>query len=136
MGYLGMYTFQAYLFSYLLVYSNLSVAAATNVLVVQPFVSTFGVLGSGFILKYLGRPKWIIVAGYCLNTLGMGLTYGYRDASVRIAPLLTAQGLFGLGQGIVYTIQTAMQASVGEPCMFLHQARFCTFRATSLMCNF
>jgi hypothetical protein len=131
-----MYTFQAYLFSYLVVYSNLSVAAATNVLVIQPFVSTFGILGSGFILKYFGRPKWIIVAGYCINTLGMGLTYGYRDASVRIAPILTAQGLFGLGQGIVYTIQTAMQASVGEPCMYFHQVRFWIFLATSLIGNF
>lgn len=123
MDYAGMYTFQSYLFAYLLVDSNLSVAAATNVLVIQPFMSTFGVLGSGFILKYLGRPKMIIVSGFCVNVLGMGLTLGYRNASVRIAPLLVAQGLFGLGQGIVYTVQTAMQASVDEPCKHLHWAR-------------
>jgi predicted MFS family arabinose efflux permease len=135
MGYLGMYTFQSYLFPYLLVDSNLSVAAATNVLVIQPFCSTFGVMGSGFILKYLGRPKWIIVAGFCVNTLGMGLTLGYRDASVRIAPLLVGQGLFGLGQGIVYTIQTAMQASVGEPCKLLHQVRILSFISRSLSRN-
>lgn len=117
MGYLGMYTFQAYIFSYLLVACNLSVAAATNVLIVQPFCATFATMGAGFILKYRGRPKWIIVAGFCVNVLGMGLTLRYRDASVRIAPLIVGQGLFGIGQGMVYTIQTAMQASVGEPCM-------------------
>lgn len=112
-----MYTFQAYIFSYLLVACNLSVAASTNVLIVQPFCATFGIMGAGFILKYQGRPKWIIVSGYCVNVLGMGLTLRYRDASVRIAPLIVGQGLFGVGQGIVYTIQTAMQASVGESCM-------------------
>lgn len=124
MDYLSVYSFQAYLFSYAVVYSNLSVAAATNVLVIQPFCSTFGVLGSGIILKYFGRPKWIVVGGYCVNVLAMGLTYGYRDASSRIAPLLVAQGLYGLGQGIVYTVQTAMQASVAEPCMLIPKSRF------------
>lgn len=117
MDYVSMYSFQSYFFIYMIVYSNISVAAATNVGVIQPFVATFGLLGSGFLLKYLGRPKWIIIAGFCVNILGMGLTLAYRDASRRIAPLLTAQGIFGLGQGMIYPVQTAMQASVNEECM-------------------
>ncbi|EXJ89926.1 hypothetical protein A1O3_02993 [Capronia epimyces CBS 606.96] len=129
MAYLGMYTFQSYLFAYLVVDSNLSVAAATNVLVVQPFVATFGMIGSGLILKYWGRPKWVIVAGFCVNVLGMGLTLRYRDASVHIAPLIVGQGLFGLGQGMVYTIQTAMQASVPETSMAQVTALYTTLGA-------
>lgn len=118
MNYISMYSYASYLFIYLIVYSNMSVAAATNVGVIQPFVASFGLLGSGFLLKYLGRPKWIIVAGFGVNTLAMGLTFAYRDASTRIAPILTAQGLFGLGQGMTYAVQTAMQASVDEACMY------------------
>lgn len=113
-NYVGLYILQSYLILYELVAANLSANAATNINVLIPFSASLGQVCAGLLVKYINRYKWLVVSGYGLIVLGMGLTYRYIDGHRHMPPLIVAQLILGVGQGIANTTQFGMQAAVSE----------------------
>ncbi len=113
-NYIGLYILQSYIISYELVAANLSVNAATNVFVLIPFAGSLGQIGAGLLVKYTKRYKYVVVAGYGVIVLGMGLTYRYIDGHGQMAKLVVSQLILGIGQGMAMTTQFGMQAAVSQ----------------------
>ncbi|CAK7205700.1 hypothetical protein SEUCBS139899_008479 [Sporothrix eucalyptigena] len=113
-NYAGLYLLQSYLLYYEMVAADLSVNAATNLYMLIPFGGSLGQFLSGFVVKYLKRYKWVVVSGYAMIVLGMGLSYKYIDAHGHMAPLVVAQLIAGLGAGVIATTQFGIQASVSQ----------------------
>ena len=113
-NYVGLYILQSYIIIYELVAANLSVNAATNVFVLIPFAGSLGQIGAGLVVKYIKRYKYVVVAGYAVIVLGMGLTYKYIDGHGQMAKLVVSQLILGIGQGMAMTTQFGMQAAVSQ----------------------
>ena len=94
--------------------ADLSVNAATNIYMLIPFGGSVGQFGSGFLVKYVKRYKWIIVSGYAVIVLGMGLSYKYINGHGQMPQLVVSQLIMGIGAGIVATTQFGIQASVSQ----------------------
>jgi hypothetical protein len=113
-NYAGLYLLQSYLLYYEMVAANLSVNAATNIYVLIPFAGSVGQVGAGLVVKYLKRYKWVVVFGYGMVVLGMGLTYRYVNGHGHMPQLVISQLILGIGQGVVMTTQFGVQASVTQ----------------------
>ena len=113
-NYSGLYILQSFITMYELVAANISVKAATNISILIPFAGSLGQIGAGILVKFIKRYKWIVVSGYALIVLGMGLSYRYIDGHGQMAKLVVSQIILGLGQGMVMTTQFGMQAAVRD----------------------
>lgn len=113
-NYIGLYILQSYIIIYQLIAANLTVKAATNVFVLIPFAGSLGQIGAGIVVKYIKRYKYVVVAGYGVIVLGMGLTYRYIDGHGQMAKLVVSQLILGIGQGMAMTTQFGMQAAVSQ----------------------
>ncbi|KAL1895507.1 hypothetical protein Sste5346_005316 [Sporothrix stenoceras] len=125
-NYSGLYLLQSYLLYYLLVAANLSVNAATNMFILIPFSGSVGQVLAAFVVKYLQRYKWVVVSGYALIVLGMGLSYRYIDAVGHMPQLVVSQIITGLGAGVIATTQFGIQASVRQADMATATALYTT----------
>lgn len=93
--------YNPYYMPWLLVCKGLSVTAATNAsatLSVSYIVTT---IIAAFIIRYTRRVKPCIVAGSCIYTLGLGLTYHYRQPDVPLAKFIVTQAVEGIGNGLL-----------------------------------
>jgi MFS family permease len=93
--------YNPYYMPWLLVCKGLSVTAATNAsatLSVSYIVTT---IIAAFIIRYTRRVKPCIVAGSCIYTLGLGLTYHYRQPDVPLAKFIVTQAVEGVGNGLL-----------------------------------
>lgn len=97
-----------------MVAADLSVNAATNIYMLIPFAGSVGQFGSGILVKYVKRYKWIVVSGYTALVLGMGLSYKYINGHGQMPQLVVSQLIAGLGAGIIATTQFGIQASVSQ----------------------
>lgn len=113
-NYAGLYLLQSYLIYYEMVAAELSVNAATNIYILIPFAGSLGQLGAGILVKYIKRYKWIVVSGYGVIVLGMGLSYKYINGHGQMPQLVVSQLILGIGEGIVMTTQFGVQASVSQ----------------------
>jgi hypothetical protein len=100
-----------------LVAANLSTTTATNIFVIIPFMGPIGQISAGFLVKYTKRYKWILVSGYALTMLGLGLSYRYINGHDHMAALVVSQIIIGFGSGVINTMQLGMQASVSQSSM-------------------
>ncbi|KAH8698608.1 putative siderophore iron transporter [Talaromyces proteolyticus] len=125
-NYSGLYILQSYLLMYELIAANLSVNAATNIYILIPFAGSLGQLMSGLLVKYLKRYKWVVVSGYGLIVLGMGLTYKYVNGNGQMPQLVVSQLILGIGEGFVMTTQFGIQASIDQSEMAAGTALFTT----------
>lgn len=114
LNYTGLYILQSYLIIYELVAADLSVNAATNIYVLIPFSGSLGQIGAALLVKYTKRYKWIVVSGYGVIVLGMGLSYRYINGHGQMPQLVISQIILGIGEGIVMTTQFGVQAAVSE----------------------
>lgn len=121
-NYSGLYILQSYLFTYEMIAANLSVNAATNINILIPFAGSLGQIGAALLVKYLKRYKWVVVSGYGVILLGMGLAYKYINGHRQMAQLVVSQLILGIGEGIVMTTQFGVQASISQSgwCPFHH----------------
>ncbi|KAL2794921.1 major facilitator superfamily domain-containing protein [Aspergillus keveii] len=122
--YTALYLLQNYIITYELVAANLSTTTATNVFVIIPFMGPIGQISAGFLVKYTKRYKWIVVSGYALTMLGLGLSYRYINGHDHMAALVVSQIILGFGSGVINTMQTGMQASVSQSNMAAVTALF------------
>ncbi|KAL3452782.1 major facilitator superfamily domain-containing protein [Aspergillus insuetus] len=122
--YTALYLLQNYIITYELVAANLSTTTATNVFVIIPFMGPIGQISAGFLVKYTKRYKWIVVSGYGLTMLGLGLSYRYINGHDHMAALVVSQIILGFGSGVINTMQTGMQASVSQSNMAAVTALF------------
>ncbi|KAL3463894.1 major facilitator superfamily domain-containing protein [Aspergillus heterothallicus] len=122
--YTSLYLVQNYLITYELVAANLSTTTATYVFAIIPFMGAVGQISSGVMVKFAKRYKWILVSGYALNILGLGLTYRYINAHENMAALVVSQIILGFGSGVINTMQLGMQASVSQANMAAVTALF------------
>ena len=113
-NYVGLYLLQSYLIVYELVAANLTVNAATNIYILIPFAGSLGQIGAALLVKYTKRYKWIVVSGYGVIVLGMGLSYKYINGHGQMPQLVISQIILGLGQGIAMTTQFGVQAAVSQ----------------------
>jgi MFS family permease len=113
-NYAGLYLLQSYLIYYEMVAADLSVKAATNIYILIPFAGSLGQLCAGILVKYIKRYKWIVVSGYGVIVLGMGLSYKYINGHGQMPQLVVSQLILGIGEGIVMTTQFGVQASVSQ----------------------
>jgi hypothetical protein len=113
-NYTGLYILQSYILLYQMIAANLSVNAATNIYILVPFSGSLGQIGAGLVVKYLKRYKWIVVSGYGIIVLGMGLTYKYINGHGQMPQLVVSQIILGIGEGIVMTTQFGVQASISQ----------------------
>ncbi|KKK21304.1 hypothetical protein AOCH_000541 [Aspergillus ochraceoroseus] len=133
--YIALYLLQNYITTYELVAGDLSVTAATNIAILIPFSAVFGQLGSGLLVKYIKRYKWIVVCGFSLNLLGLGLTYKYVNAHSHMAQLIISQIILGFGEGVINTTQFGMQAAVSQAKMAAVTALFTTSLGVGSACG-
>ncbi|EED23034.1 siderophore iron transporter, putative [Talaromyces stipitatus ATCC 10500] len=125
-NYAGLYLLQSYLIYYEMVAANLSVNAATNIYILIPFAGSLGQVGAALLVKYSRRYKWIVVSGYGVIVLGMGLTYKYINGHGQMPQLVVSQLILGIGEGIVMTTQFGVQASVSQADMAAGTALYTT----------
>lgn len=117
-NYTGLYILQSYILYYEMIAANLSVNAATNIYVLIPFAGSIGQIGSGLLVKYFKRYKWIVVTGYAIIVLGMGLTYKYINGHGQMPQLVISQLILGIGEGVVMTTLFGVQASISQESTF------------------
>ncbi|CEL04849.1 hypothetical protein ASPCAL05973 [Aspergillus calidoustus] len=122
--YTALYLLQNYIITYELVAANLSTTTATNIFVIIPFMGPIGQISAGFLVKYTKRYKWILVSGYALTMLGLGLSYRYINGHDHMAALVVSQIIIGFGSGVINTMQLGMQASVSQSNMAAVTALF------------
>lgn len=125
-NYVGLYLLQSYLLYYEMIAADLSVKAATNIYMLIPFAGSVGQFGSGFLVKYVKRYKWIVVSGYAVIILGMGLSYKYINGHGQMPQLVVSQLIVGIGAGIIATTQFGIQASVSQAEMATGTALYTT----------
>ncbi|KAL2856435.1 major facilitator superfamily domain-containing protein [Aspergillus pseudoustus] len=122
--YAALYLLQNFLITYELVAADLSTTTAAYIFAIIPFMGPIGQISAGFMVKYLKRYKWILVSGYALNILGLGLSYRYINAHDHMAALVISQMILGFGSGVINTMQFGMQASVSHSNMAAVTALF------------
>ncbi|KAJ0426904.1 major facilitator superfamily domain-containing protein [Aspergillus carlsbadensis] len=122
--YTALYLLQNYVITYELVAANLSTTTATNVFVIIPFMGPIGQISAAVLVKYTKRYKWIVVSGYALTMLGLGLSYRYINGHDHMAALVVSQIILGFGSGVINTMQVGMQASVSQSNMAAVTALF------------
>ncbi|KAG5358598.1 Siderophore iron transporter mirC [Yarrowia sp. B02] len=93
--------YNPYYMPWLLVCKGLSVTAATNASATLSVSYITTTVIAAFIIRYTRRVKPCIVAGSCIYTLGLGLTYHYRQPDVPLAKFIVTQAVEGVGNGLL-----------------------------------
>lgn len=92
--------------------ANQSVKSATRLSSIPSFTSLITAFFTGLLARYTRRLKPIIVFGFCMEVLGMGLMIRFRTATNSQVELVFVQAIRGIGAGMIsFPLQAAIQSA-------------------------
>ena len=96
----------------MVVAANQSVKSATRLSAIPGFASLVTAFLTGILARYTRRLKPIIIAGFCLEVLGLGLMIKFRTATNSQAEIAVVQAIRGMGVGMIsFPVQAAIQSA-------------------------
>lgn len=121
--FLSYYLWQPYFFSFLVIVNDVSPKAATNIVTAQAVSAAVVGLAAAVVVKYIGRCKWVTVAGTLVKLIGGGLMIRYSNADATLVQIVMGQIIAGGGAGMISIVaQTAVQSVAGHQGSFLQHS--------------
>ncbi|GAA6044709.1 hypothetical protein JCM8097_000241 [Rhodosporidiobolus ruineniae] len=106
---------QSYFYTYMLVTVNETTKSATRINWAAAFAGTWTTAVVGLGARYIRYIKPIVVTGFALDVLALGLYVRYRDAHASQGDLAGVQVLRGIAGGMIgYPLQAAIQSSAAR----------------------
>ncbi|KAF6745245.1 drug:h+ antiporter [Ephemerocybe angulata] len=111
--FISFYISFTYLFSFVIVVKPWTLVNATYFAQTQTVALTVFAITAGFLLRWMRRYKYVLIAGLSIRLLGAGLMIHSRGANASDAEIVWSQLLQGIGGGFAaITAQVGAQASV------------------------
>ncbi|KAB8071016.1 siderophore iron transporter mirB [Aspergillus leporis] len=113
---LAYYCWNSYFTSYLQVVYNSSLTQAGYINSIFDFVSPIWLIGTGFLIRYTGQFKWLVMGAVPLYILGVGLMIYFRSPGHSIGYICMCEIFMGFSGGTMILVQqvAVMAASSHE----------------------